>query len=158
LDDDRAFDAVESYLRETEREPCRQWRTVSLVTAMLGILTHGPEFEKPTLQARQQAFKAAADELSRRGLDAVAVVRYGMAREVLAPLEAALIVGLITDYSPYEGIDIRGWKAALDLQPPPSTTAAPCDHGSCADSGTGGRGPGGGGASLTSARGIHTAG
>jgi hypothetical protein len=86
LDDDRPFDAVKSYLCETEREPGAQWRTVSLVTAMLGIITHGPEFEKPTPQARQQAFKAAADELSRRGLDAAALVRYGMAREVIAPL------------------------------------------------------------------------
>ena len=124
MDDNKPFDAVESYLCETEREPCGQWRTVSLVTAMLGILTHGPEFERPTPQARQQAFKAAADELSRRGLDAVALVRYGMAREVLAPLEAALIVGLITDDSPYEGIDVQAWQTALDLQPPPRSSDA----------------------------------
>jgi len=118
LDDDKAFDAVESYLCETESEPSQQWRTVSLVTAMLGIITHGPEFEMPTPQARQQAFKAAADELSRRGLDAVALVRYGMAREVIAPLGAALIVGLISDDSPFEGIDFQSWQTALGLEPP----------------------------------------
>lgn len=89
MDDDKAFDAVESYLCETEREPSEQWRTVSLVTAMLGIITHGPEFEQPTPQARQNAFRAASDELSRRGLDAVALVRYGMAREAIAPLGAS---------------------------------------------------------------------
>lgn len=85
---------------------------------MLGIITHGPEFERPTPQARQNAFKAAADELSRRGLDAVALVRYGMAREVIAPLGAALIVGHISDQSPYNGIDVPSWQAALDLEPP----------------------------------------
>jgi hypothetical protein len=118
LDDDKAFDAVESYLCETEREPSGQWRTVSLVTAMLGIITHGPEFEKPTPQARQTAFRAAADELSRRGLDAVALVRYGMSREVIAPLGASLIVGLISDDSQFDGVDIPSWQAALDLEPP----------------------------------------
>ena len=118
LDDDKAFDAVESYLCETEREPSAQWRTVSLVTAVLGIVAHGPEFEQPTPQARQKAFKAAADELSRRGLDAVALVRYGMAREVIAPLGAALIMGLISDHSLYNGIDVPSWQAALDLKPP----------------------------------------
>ncbi len=117
MDDDKAFDAVESYLCETEREPSEQWRTVSLVTAMLGIITHGPEFEKPTPQARQAAFSAAADELSRRGLDAVALVRYGMAQEVIAPLGAALVVGLISDDSPFDGIDIPSWQAALDFEP-----------------------------------------
>lgn len=118
MDDDKAFDAVESYLCETEREPSEQWRTVSLVTAMLGIITHGPEFEKPTPQARQTAFRAAADELSRRGLDAVALVRYGMSREVIAPLGSSLIVGLISDASIFDGIDIPGWQTALDLEPP----------------------------------------
>jgi hypothetical protein len=110
MDEGKAFDAVESYLCETEREPSAQWRTVSLVTAILGIITHGQEFERPTPQARQKAFKAAADELSRRGLDAVALVRYGMAREVIAPLGAALIVGLISNRSPYNGIDVPSWQ------------------------------------------------
>lgn len=125
MDDDKAFDAVESYLCETEREPSAQWRTVSLVTAMLGIITHGPEFEDPTPQARQKAFKAAADELSRRGLDAVALLRYGMAREVIAPLGAALIVGLISDQSLYNGIDVPIWRAALDLEPPVRASGPP---------------------------------
>lgn len=52
---------------------------------MLGILSHGPEFQQPTPEARREAFKAAAVELTRRGLDAVALVRYGMSREATAP-------------------------------------------------------------------------
>jgi len=121
LDDDKAFDAVESYLCEAEREPSTQWRTVSLVTAMLGILSHGPEFERPTPEARREAFKAAADELSRRGLDAVALVRYGMSREVISPLSAALIVRLLLGQDPpLDGIDVDSWCAVLDLEAPPT--------------------------------------
>ncbi len=121
MDDDKAFDAVESYLCEAEREPSTQWRTVSLVTAMLGILSHGPEFERPTPEARREAFKAAADELSRRGLDAVALVRYGMSREVISPLSAALIVRLLLGQDPpLDGIDVDSWCAVLDLEAPPT--------------------------------------
>ena len=71
LDEDKPFDAVESYLRETESKPSTEWTTVSLVVAMHGIIRHGPEFLKPTPEARREAFRAAADELSARGLDAV---------------------------------------------------------------------------------------
>lgn len=95
MEDDRAFDAVESYLCETEREPSVGWRTASLVTAILGIISHGPEFEKPTPEASHEVFRAAADELSRRGLDALALVRYGMPREVTASVSAALMMGLL---------------------------------------------------------------
>jgi hypothetical protein len=130
LDDDKAFDAVESYLCETEREPSRQWRTVSLVTAMLGIISHGPEFQEPTPEARHEAFKAAADELSRRGLDAVALVRYGMSLEATAPLVSAVIVRLLLQGDPsakvtidppidMEGVDVDNWWTVLDLEPPP---------------------------------------
>jgi tetratricopeptide (TPR) repeat protein len=121
LDDDKPFDAVESYLCETEPEPSTQWTTVSLVTAMLGIISHGPEFEKPTPEARLTAFKAAAEELSRRGLDAVALARYGMSREVATPLLAAILVRALFDEDPpINGVDIDRWCEVLDLRPPPA--------------------------------------
>ena len=116
MDDDRPFDAVESYLSETESEPSARWRTVSLVTAMLGIIKHGPEFKKPTPEARREAFQAAADELSARGLDAVGLVRYGMSQEVTASLTAALFVGaLLGEKSPVDYVDSKGWCDALGI-------------------------------------------
>lgn len=126
VDVGKAFDAVESYLCESERDPSADWRTVSLVTALLGLISRGPEFEKPTPEARLKAFKAAADELSHRGVDATALVRYGMSREVTAPLLAALLVALIfRDQKGIEGVDVRGWCAALDLESPTFNSSPP---------------------------------
>jgi hypothetical protein len=120
VDEDKAFDAVESYLCETQTEPGTEWRTVSLVTAMLGIVSHGPEFQRPTPEARRDAFKAAADELTRRGLDGLALVRYGMRAEVVAPLLSGLLVSLAFGGSiqAHDGIDVSRWCALLDLEPP----------------------------------------
>jgi len=123
LDDDKAFDAVESYLCETETEPSEGWRTVSLVTALLGILSHGPEFERPTPEARSEAFIGCADELSKRGLDAVALVRYGMMTEALAPVLASLIVEAMSgDFEPIHGIDAQRWRSALGIELPTSNS------------------------------------
>jgi hypothetical protein len=64
VDDERAFDAVESYLCEISSEPSSDWRTVSLVTALRGLITRGPEFQRSTLEARREAIKATAAELT----------------------------------------------------------------------------------------------
>jgi hypothetical protein len=90
---------------------------------MLGIISHGPQFQEPTPEARYDAFKEAADELSRRGLDGLALARYGMRREVAAPLLSALIVRLVFSDSidPLDrnsGVDADRWCAVLDLAPP----------------------------------------
>jgi hypothetical protein len=117
LEEDRAFDAVESYLCEAQDEPCTEWRTVSLVTAIHGVISHGPEFEKPTPEARHDLVKAAADELSRRGLDGLALIRYGMTREVVAPLLAVLLVKLLfNDVSDVQGaVDVSYVQGGVDV-------------------------------------------
>lgn len=126
MDGIKAFDAVETYLCEGTRNPSAAWRTVSLVTALLGLITRGPEFETPTPEARLDAFRAAADELSRRGLDALALVRYGMTREVAAPVIGALAVRLIFgEGASMESMDVQGWCAALGLQGLPSASPRP---------------------------------
>ena len=125
MDDERAFDAAESYLCETDREPSAQWRTVSLVTGILGLISRGPEFEQTTPEARRDAIRSAVSELSGRGLDGLALIRYGMQQEVAAPIISALLVKLIfnDDSVVAEGLDTEGWYASLDLD-----SALPCSE------------------------------
>ncbi|MEU9246372.1 hypothetical protein [Streptomyces sp. NPDC048385] len=63
---------------------------MSLVTAMRGIVARGPDFSDPDPSARLNAFRGVAGELTRRGLDADSLVRYGMSPEVIAPVVGAL--------------------------------------------------------------------
>jgi hypothetical protein len=59
----KAFDAVESYLCDDAGAASSQWRTVSLVTAVRGLLQRGPQFERPSPAARYEAFRAAHESL-----------------------------------------------------------------------------------------------
>ena len=99
MNEEKAFDAGESYLREADREPCTGWRTVSLVTGIFRLIEQRPEVGGAAADRRRETIKAAAAELSARGLDAVALVRYGMSQEVAAPVVSgnALFVRTKTD-------------------------------------------------------------
>jgi hypothetical protein len=57
---------------------------------MRGIVARGPDFSDPDPSVRINAFRGLADELTRRGLDADSLVRYGMCPEVIAPVVGAL--------------------------------------------------------------------
>jgi hypothetical protein len=133
MHDGRAFDAAESYLCDDAQAVRSAWRTVSLVTAVRGLLQRGPEFERPSPAARHEAFRAAADELTRRGIDCASLVRYGMSREVAGPLLGAIFVSLIpadvlpgpTSARDPKGIDVDGWRTVLDLQAWPNNITEP---------------------------------
>src|SRR5271170_5821649 len=92
MDEGKAFDAAESYLSDSS-QPVRARLTVSLIVALRGILQRGPLFAQVSPEARCEAFQAAAEELTRRGIDASSLVRYGMFREEASPLLAGLIQG-----------------------------------------------------------------
>jgi hypothetical protein len=71
--------------------------------------------------ARVHAFEAASRELTRRGLDAESLVRYGMPNEI-----AAVIMGLLfmeelgledPDLARQRGVDLEAWRAALGPVP-----------------------------------------
>jgi hypothetical protein len=126
LNDDKPFDAGESYLCECDREPSAKWRTVSLVTAIYRLIERGPEAIRATTEVRSRTITTAAAELTTRGLDALALVRYGMSREVVAPISSALIFKLILgEESAIEGVDLQAWCAALGLDLPASTGTQP---------------------------------
>lgn len=117
MDHERAFDAVESYLSETDREPSAKWRTASLVTAIHGLIRRGPEFGRPTPEARQHMIRRAAAELTARGLDALSLIRYGMPHEVTAPVTSALLLKLMFgDSIAFAGVDAVPWCAALGIE------------------------------------------
>lgn len=119
MDGGRAFDAAECYFCETDREPSVEWRTVSLVTGILGLISRGPEFERPTPEVRRDTIKSAVSELSKRGLDALALIRYGMQREVAVPITSALFAKLIFgEDSIVDGVDVGAWCATLGLDLP----------------------------------------
>ena len=118
MDDERAFDAVECYLSETDPEPSAKWRTSSLVTAIHGLIRRGPEFAGHTPEARRHIIRRAADELTARGLDALPLIRYGMPREVTAPVTSALLLKIMFgDSILFAGVDAEGWRAALGIEP-----------------------------------------
>ena len=95
---------------------------MSLVTAMLGSSRTAPEFQNrpPKRGARpsNQPQVSCHDE----GWDGLALVRYGMRLEVMAPLLSALIVRLLfNDTSdPDNDIDVDRWCAVLGLDPLPA--------------------------------------
>src|SRR6185437_12268340 len=91
MDDVRAFDATESYLCDVSQDAMSKWRTTSLVTALRGILNRQPQFEHDNPDARTIVFRAAADELTRRGLDAMALIRYECGRAWHRPSSTLLL-------------------------------------------------------------------
>ena len=128
MGDERAFDAAEHYLCDRSESSMEKWRTASLVTAVVGILSRQPQFEHDSSHGRAAAFHAAADELTRRGLDAVALVRYGMAMQVTGMILNSLVQSTGANADRPGGIareDADAWWSVLSLGDRPSLADTP---------------------------------
>lgn len=116
------FDARQTLLCEQSPRPDPRWSTVSLVTAVRGLVSWTPAETlawppESSPDSRLTAFRAAAGELTRRGVDADSLVRYGMRNEIAASLMSFLLIktlGLeIPELVEQRGIDIDAWNAAM---------------------------------------------
>lgn len=128
MDDDKPFDAAESYFCDAPEATMAKWRTSSLVTALRGILERQPQFEQGGPQARREAFRATADELTRRGLDALALIRYGMLETITASVITALTQSTVENQERPGGMsrsDADRWWVALSLSPRPTFPDTP---------------------------------
>ncbi|MFI0417427.1 tetratricopeptide repeat protein [Spongiactinospora sp. 9N601] len=130
MDHNKPFDAQEWYLCDAQNGDPQRWRTVSLVTAMMGILTRGPHFLDTALQRDQRVIRAVARELSARGLDALSLARYGMRSEV-----AEIVIGILMIKAVYQGrmgvlpgVDIARWHAALGVPPLQDAPGLPAER------------------------------
>jgi hypothetical protein len=125
------FDSRRTLLSEATANPDAHWLTISLVTAVRGLLTWTPaeslvwprQAASPgrsldaNPDARLDAFVAATSELTRRGLDADSLVRYGMPNEMAAVLTGLLLLGDlgidVPDLARRRGVDLEAWREAL---------------------------------------------
>ncbi|MER7211394.1 hypothetical protein ABT340_30450 [Streptosporangium sp. NPDC000239] len=106
------FDAQEIYLSDRSKET-GGWRTVSLVVALREMLKDD-RFRGVATVERAEVFEGAARELTRRGLDAVALVRHGLYREVAGALIAGIAATSLASER-YEGFDHESWAEVLRL-------------------------------------------
>lgn len=128
MEDDRPFDATESYLCDAPETAMGKWRTTSLVTALKGILEKQPQFERSSPRARAEAFRAAADELTLRGLDALSLIRYGMWATVASSIITVLAQSAIVGQDQPGGMsrsEADAWWTALDIASRPSFADTP---------------------------------
>ncbi|SET59585.1 hypothetical protein [Nonomuraea wenchangensis] len=111
------FDANKILLCEDRTGSRTSWRLTSLLREMQDALrsrftTTGDEAVR--------SFEGAAEELVERGLDADAIVRYGMLGDVLGPALGVLLIDYILPPSANSdtsetGVDIDGWRALLRI-------------------------------------------
>jgi hypothetical protein len=124
--DSKPFDARETLMCESSPAPDARWRTVSLVAAVRAIVawspaSHGPPWPLDALASNPGtllgAFQAATAELTRRGLDADSLVRYGMRNEIAGSLLGLLLVRDLKMGTPelvrQRGIDLDAWSNVL---------------------------------------------
>lgn len=119
MNEEKPFDAQEFYLCDRERDPDRR-RTVSLVTAIRHALEKGRDSSPDGREFRLEAVKAAAEELTRRGLDATSLVRYGMWRHIAGSLVMSILSRQIADIRvgslvDDDGFDFEGWRRVLGV-------------------------------------------
>lgn len=135
MPDERPFDATENYLCDASEPAMGKWHTTSLVTALKGILGRKPEFERGGGRGtRLAAFRSAADELTRRGLDASSLVRYGMWDIIASSIWNALVQSATVGIERPGGMSraaADAWWVALDLPERPAfhDTPAPEEAG-----------------------------
>jgi hypothetical protein len=131
MTEDSLFNARKTLLSEASGAPDARWWTVSLVTAVHGLVTWTPtepldwphQVSSPDARleanpdARLEAFLAAAEELTRRGLDAESLVRYGMPNEIAGVLMGMLLMDELglgePDLARRRGVDLDAWREAL---------------------------------------------
>jgi hypothetical protein len=124
--DPKAFDARETLMCENSLAPDSRWRTVSLVAAVRAIVAWSPASPGPPWPlgavasnpgSLLEAFQAATVELTRRGLDADSLVRYGMRNEIAGSLLGLLLVRDLKMGTPdlvhQRGIDLDAWSSVL---------------------------------------------
>ncbi len=121
----KLFDAREKLMCESSSSPAR-WETASLVVAIRAIVTWSPatgDLPGPLAAVAEnpgsllEAFQAATTELTRRGLDADSLVRYGMRNEIAASLLGTLALrslGIdVSRSARSRGLDIDSWISSL---------------------------------------------
>ncbi|MEV0591335.1 hypothetical protein [Nonomuraea cavernae] len=114
------FDARRQLMCEDHTGPRESWTLSSLVTDMRDALRERfePVGERGDPLKR---FNAASRELTRRGLDADSIVRYGMVVEVLGPMLTVLLIDLILPDGNADsglrvsGVDLDGWRTLLGV-------------------------------------------
>ncbi|MDA0637080.1 hypothetical protein OUY22_27065, partial [Nonomuraea sp. MCN248] len=117
--DKRPFDAKAVYLTDRDAEMAK-WRTISLVTAMREIL-EGGQGPRSSPAETLEIFSSVAQELTRRGLDAVALIRYGMWHLVLSNLISHLTASRLAPHwgvepvANIEDFDHEAWARILKL-------------------------------------------
>lgn len=111
------FDAHKALLCEDRSGSRETWQAISLVTEMKDALLN--RFTEKDCTEAVGAFEAAARELTRRGVDADSLVRYGMIPEILGHVFAVLLIDKILpqssrgDHLRESGVDIEGWRTLL---------------------------------------------
>lgn len=115
------FDARKSRMCEDREAPRARWRTSSLVVELQDALISRLPLDQQERAREIQRFDLAIRELTRRGLDAESLVRYGMIPEILGPVLGVLLVHHILPRSDIEaglrktGVDVEGWRALLRI-------------------------------------------
>jgi hypothetical protein len=100
---------------------------VSLVTGLRALLSRGAgPGEQVALADRARLIRQCSNELTRRGLDGLSLIRYGLAQEVLGPVIAALALQVVfAAGDAVEGIEVTSWSITLGIETPGSRFAWP---------------------------------
>ncbi|MEV7966091.1 hypothetical protein AB0O34_08915 [Sphaerisporangium sp. NPDC088356] len=115
------FDARQDRMCEDQAGPRAAWKTSSLIGELQDVLLQRFHSNQEKRAEYLRRFDAASRELTRRGLDAESLVRYGMMSEVLGPMLALLLVSHILPRRDSgkdlrdNGVDIEGWRLLLNI-------------------------------------------
>jgi len=114
---ERPFDARQAFLCDGPA-PQREWRTVSLVTALREALRNSERSSDDS--QREAAIEAALFELTARGIDGDSLVRYGMFPELVGAVAAQVVSLWLPSQPPTEALPeiAAAWLSILpeDLQ------------------------------------------
>ena len=118
---DRPFDAGMLYRSEDQHGPRSAWKTASLVYALRSLAGGSPDAMFEPAGARLDAYHTVADELTRRGIDAVAVLRFGLAPEITSSVLVPAMIWYFTPHGERDSLDlgdleVEAWRRVLDLE------------------------------------------
>ncbi|WP_344914047.1 hypothetical protein [Streptosporangium oxazolinicum] len=120
-EESRPFDARKTLMCEDQAAPRTEWQTSSLVCEMQETLRSRLSLDREERAKQLHRFDLASQELTRRGLDAESLVRYGMAAEILGPVLGILLIHQIlpeSDTNAYlreADVDVEGWRSLLKI-------------------------------------------